>query len=119
MLGVKRTRVEYNGINKGDGMSNKDLNLNLDSVNMLTLNKGEPGYDEPPNRFLLMNYKWMKKGTTDEFFVDVDGHYYIRFDKQDFDELVDLAHICESEQARAAVVAFTEKMKSREKDGAR
>ena len=97
-------------------MSNKELNLSLDSVNMLTLNKGEVGYDEPPGRFLLMNYKWMKKGNTNEFFVDVDAHNYIRFDKQDFDELVDLAHICESEQVRSAVVAFAEKMKSREKD---
>jgi len=84
-------------------MSNKELNLSLDSINMLTLNKGDVGYDEPPNKFLLLNYKWMKKGNTDEFFVDVDAHHYIRFDKQDFDELVDLAHICESETAKACL----------------
>ena len=55
---------------------NTGLNLEFDSVNAATLNKHDVGNDDPPDKLLLINYRWTAN-TDSDYSVDVTGHKYV------------------------------------------
>lgn len=77
-------------------MRNRDLGLELDNVNMLTLNKGTFKYNEPPESLCLINYRTSKRMTEieNDYHVDVSLQRYVRFDDDDFKELYEIVEMC-------------------------
>jgi hypothetical protein len=58
----------------------KDLNLELDSVNYVTLNKNSPGCDEPPEFLPLLNYQWHMDEQSmgkSSYSVEITGYKYV------------------------------------------